>query len=562
MANRYPLVLDTTDSQIKELGESDNLNLTGNSIIGVQNVTATGIINASSILINDVSVTTSISYNNLQNVPTFAPVATSGIYGDLNELPVIPSDLSQLTDNLGLLSSGNFTGLSDTPDSYAGKSGQVVRVNVGETGLEFAVISTSEVTSQDIVDALGYTPYNGDTNSLGFLTSITDTLVVSALGYTPYNGTANSEGFISDSQGISDALGYIPYDGTTNSLGFLSSISSTNVTNALGYTPYNATNPSNFISLGNISGTGNISFNQNNGVISFNNSSGFLTAITDTLVVAALGYTPYNGTTNPAGFINNSQGISDALGYTPYNGAVNSLGFLTAEADTLATVTSRGGTTTNNISVGAITASSNISGAGLTLTSDISFNSTGSIVVDGGSGSSIRIGGTSNIILGGTSAISVQQGFTPNNSNSYDIGTSLARFANLYVGQGVYFGTTLSSNAATATFSATGGSINVTTAATGRTHVTTGTFRIPNLSTIQRTAVTPADGDMIYEINRIVPQIYFGGQWRDILPQAGSQPATPWFGMIAVADGSTWNPKGDGSEALMCYLNDAWAIVA
>jgi hypothetical protein len=562
MANRFPLILDTTDSQIKELGESDNLNLTGNSIIGVQNITATGIINASSILINDVSVTTSISYNNLQNVPTFAPVATSGIYGDLNELPVIPSDLSQLTDNLGLLSSGNFTGLSDTPDSYAGKSGPVFRVNVGETGLEFAVISTSEVTSQDIVDALGYTPYNGDTNSLGFLTSITDTLVVSALGYTPYNGTANSEGFISDSQGISDALGYIPYDGTTNSLGFLTSISSTDVTDALGYTPYNATNPSNFISLGNISGTGDISFNQNNGVISFNNSSGFLTAITDTLVVAALGYTPYNGTTNPAGFINNSQGISDALGYTPYNGAVNSLGFLTAEADTLATVTSRGGTTTNNISVGAITASSNISGAGLTLTSDISFNSTGSIVVDGGSGSSIRIGGTSNVILGGTSAISVQQGFTPNNSNSYDIGTSLARFANLYVGQGVYFGTTLSSNAATATFSATGGSINVTTAATGRTHVTTGTFRIPNLSTIQRTAVTPADGDMIYEINRIVPQIYFGGQWRDILPQAGSQPATPWFGMIAVADGVTWNPKGDGSEALMCYLNDAWAIVA
>ena len=40
MANRYPLILDTTDSnKIKELQTGDNLNLADNSIVGVQNIT-------------------------------------------------------------------------------------------------------------------------------------------------------------------------------------------------------------------------------------------------------------------------------------------------------------------------------------------------------------------------------------------------------------------------------------------------------------------------------------------------------------------------------------------
>ncbi len=637
MANRFPLVLDTTDSQLKELPLGDDLELTGSSIIGVQNITAVGNINAADIVVNGESITTSIDYNNLLNKPVLAPVATSGIYGDLQELPTIPEDVSQLTDNFGLLS-GSFTDLSDTPDNYIGRAGQFLRVNVGETGLELATVSTSGVTDQDIIDALGYTPYDattnsegfisgftgqdvrdalgynpydglgnpllfinddagiisalgytpynaatntegyinsalgisdalgytpydGDTNPNGYINTVSESDVTGALGYTPYNGTANSLGFINSSQGITDVLGFTPYNGTSNPLGFLTSITDTQIVTALGYTPYSNANPNNYIALTSLSGTGNISFNQTTGVISFNNTSGYLTTITDTLVIGALGYTPYNGTANPSAFINSAQGISDALGYTPYNGATNPSGFLTAEADTLATVTTRGGSTTNNITVGALT-SGTISGSNLTLTGDISFNSTGSRVVDGGTGSSIRLGGTSTITLGGPSAITVQTGIIPNNNNAYDLGTTSARYANAYVGQGLYFGTTLSSNAATATFSASSGSINITTTATGRTHVTTGVFRMPNLTTAAKNTISGADGDMVYDINRIVPQIFFQGQWRDVFPQSGAQPATPWFGMIAIADGSAWNPKGDGSECLMCYLNDSWTIVA
>lgn len=38
---------------------------------------------------------------------------------------------------------GAFTDLSDVPSSYTGESLKVVRVNAGETGLEFATISGS-----------------------------------------------------------------------------------------------------------------------------------------------------------------------------------------------------------------------------------------------------------------------------------------------------------------------------------------------------------------------------------------------------------------------------------
>ena len=52
MANRFPLVLDTTDNnKIKEIQTGDNLNLADNSIVGVQNITALGTIDAADILV-------------------------------------------------------------------------------------------------------------------------------------------------------------------------------------------------------------------------------------------------------------------------------------------------------------------------------------------------------------------------------------------------------------------------------------------------------------------------------------------------------------------------------
>ena len=48
MANRFPLIANSSSNQIQELANADNLDLTGNNIVGVVNITATGIATAAS----------------------------------------------------------------------------------------------------------------------------------------------------------------------------------------------------------------------------------------------------------------------------------------------------------------------------------------------------------------------------------------------------------------------------------------------------------------------------------------------------------------------------------
>jgi hypothetical protein len=85
MANRVPLVVDTSDgNKIKELPINDNLDLTNSNLVGVN------AISTQSITINSQPFT--LQYSELQNTPT------------------IPSDISELTDNTGLLGQGGGGG--------------------------------------------------------------------------------------------------------------------------------------------------------------------------------------------------------------------------------------------------------------------------------------------------------------------------------------------------------------------------------------------------------------------------------------------------------------------
>ena len=95
MANRFPLVLDTTDNnKIKEIQAGDNLNLADNSIVGVQNITAIGTINAADIR---------VAGNRL--------VAQA------------------------------FADLTDTPSSFIGSPNYFVKVKADGTGLEYRPLS-------------------------------------------------------------------------------------------------------------------------------------------------------------------------------------------------------------------------------------------------------------------------------------------------------------------------------------------------------------------------------------------------------------------------------------
>jgi len=92
MANRFPLVLDTTDgNKIKELPSGDNLYLRNSSIQEVQDIKALGTIEAANV-----------------------KIAGRSLFAQ------------------------GFTELQDVPTSYENYAGALLRVNQGETGLEFS----------------------------------------------------------------------------------------------------------------------------------------------------------------------------------------------------------------------------------------------------------------------------------------------------------------------------------------------------------------------------------------------------------------------------------------
>lgn len=631
MANRFPLILDTSDgNKLKELPSGDGLNLDGNTISSVGNVTSTGTVSANNFTGSSATITTITGTAIVQgeinlgnevalkaNTAELAAVAFSNNYLDLNDRPVIPTDVGDLTDTGGLLGGGSFVDLSDTPDFYTGYAGQYLRVNSSETALEFTPLAGGgSIVYQDvvdalgyvpydtanpdgyvndfvsIVDALGYTPYDGVTNGENFINDGPG--IESALGYTPYNGLTNSLGFINDSAGISSALGYTPYDGDSNSLGFITGITGANITDALGYTPYDGTaNPNGFLSaITTLDVTDALGYTPYDSA----NPDGYIAGAAG--IIDALGYTPYNAA-NPDGYITgiNSADVTSALGYTPYNSSNpdnyitlaslsgtgdidynnatgeisfnNSSGYLTAEVDTLATVTGRGATTTFTITAGGFTTTGNMSANDLTLAGSLSFTSTGNIVIDGGAGSTVIVGGTSNLSLrDASSSIDLQASMVPNLDNSHDLGSGSSAFANIYA-----YGlnaTDLAFTASPATITMTGNLEITPGAATNNVRITRGVLGISSVTTTQRNNLASLqNGYIIHNSSTTQYQAYSGSRgsagagWVNLWHgEPGPQPANPYPGQFAVADGSSWNPRGDGAEAMMVYIRGSWVQFA
>jgi len=137
MANRYPLTLDTSDGQIKELPNGDNLNLTGNSIVGVLDVTAQGTLTAATIDAANI---------NINNNP-LAEVATSGDYDDLLNKPL---NLSQFTNDSNFVSSGANISLLTNDANYLTSASWLTLTNkpvtVAELGLVDGVSTSTPVS--------------------------------------------------------------------------------------------------------------------------------------------------------------------------------------------------------------------------------------------------------------------------------------------------------------------------------------------------------------------------------------------------------------------------------
>lgn len=546
MAARFPLVLDETNSQLRELPVGDDLDLTGNNLTGLATlsttggITAGGTINAALLTATNATVSgnvealtytvgganllKSIDFADVQNAPTIPTDVNqladvdellgggfSGDYNDLTNLPSIPTDIQDLTDNSslipddindltdvdGLLSSGgSFQTLSDT-FQFATQANKLVVVSADEQSL-------APITVQSVLD------------------NISSAQITGALGFTPYNDS-NPDGYINNSQGVIQALGFTPYD---------------------------AANP-----------------------------TGYISTVTEADVTTALGFAPYDGTANSAGFINDSAGIINAIGYTPYDGATNSLGFLTAEADNLDKVVERNDTTTRSINTGAVTSTGALTGTSLiTTTAGINFNHSNAVTIDSSGGNTITIGSTSGagVILDGPAFVQINKELRP--SGTVGLGNASNQFASGYI-QDLTLNTISSTNTALSLATTGANSVLTLDAQAGvRIGPNADYVELPSGTTATRpgspnvgTFMYNSDAGRYFEIydpNRFFVNSggtgYNQGGWMQVfVPYGGTPGLTDTYrGMLAVADGTSWDPTGVGDEALMCFLNDAWVTVA
>lgn len=113
MAVRYPLIVDTEDNnQIKEIQSGDSLNLQDNNIVNVVNITASGTLTVSALVVDTSTVTiggsslstvaTTGNYSDLSGTPTLF----DGQYSSLTGRPTIPGNIEDLA-NVGSTSPSN-----------------------------------------------------------------------------------------------------------------------------------------------------------------------------------------------------------------------------------------------------------------------------------------------------------------------------------------------------------------------------------------------------------------------------------------------------------------------
>lgn len=165
-------------------------------------------------------------------------------------------------------------------------AGTYTKVTVASNGLISAV---SNLQASDIPD-LSSTYYLAS-NPSGYQANVIETVKVNGTALTPSSKAVN----ISVPTKVSDL---------TNDSGFISGITSSMVTSALGYTPYNSSNPSgyqaNVIESVKVNGTAltitskAVDVPVPTKVSDLTNDSGYITGISSTMVVSALGYTPVN----------------------------------------------------------------------------------------------------------------------------------------------------------------------------------------------------------------------------------------------------------------------------
>ena len=183
MANRFPLIVDSSALQIKELPASDNLDLANSSIVNVVDITASG----------NVSVGGTLTYEDVKNVDSIGVVtarngikvgagqsisAVSGVityFGHAGGLTNIPA--GQITGALPAIDGSALTGL---PQSGVGIRSDSVTIGFGVTFLDFTGSGIGTVTT-DSVSGIGTIVITDNTGGGGGGAISTEALVTSGI---------------------------------------------------------------------------------------------------------------------------------------------------------------------------------------------------------------------------------------------------------------------------------------------------------------------------------------------------------------------------------------------
>lgn len=522
MANRIPLVLDEANGRLQELPNGDDLNLAGNNIIGLTSLTTTsGITVGGSI---DVVGSANANIVNSTTGNFTNTVSTNGTIANLSS-----TIFSGTTVNVGTTLT-----VAGSPLADVAFSGSYLDLVDQPVGLEQVQSDWAELNPDSIAFIQNKPNIPGNLLDLGIFDGTNGQLL-----QTDGNGNFT---FVDPPQTGSNVASFTDLDDVPASYtGFAGNVLAVNGTQ--------------------------------NGLTYFNLSTLTLSSLQ---VTNALGFTPYNAT-NPDNYINDSSGIITALGFTPYNGTANPLGFLTTEADTLDSVTDRAANTTNIISVGGLNSAGSIAidTGNITLNGNIEFTqSSGNITIDG-NGGTLKLGQNSRLQLASSSTILQSATMIPDVSAPTipSLGESGARYGDLYI-QAINMTSSLTHSGTmdlTVTndlnISSTSGNIVMNSSRA----VTMGQLvNFFGITAAQRAAITgEQSGDVVYVNDDRLLQLYvanFDGatpQWVSLNIPYGPEPSvgTVYPGMLAVADGTAWNPAGDGQEHLMVYLNGAFVQI-
>lgn len=150
MANRFPLIVDSSALQIKELPASDNLDLANSSIVNVVDITASGNLSVGGTLtysdvknIDSVGIVTARKGIRIGGGHTVGPI--SGVvtyFGNASGLTNIPA--GNLTGALPAISGANLTGL---PAAGVGIKSDGTTIGFGVTFLNFTGSGIATVTT-------------------------------------------------------------------------------------------------------------------------------------------------------------------------------------------------------------------------------------------------------------------------------------------------------------------------------------------------------------------------------------------------------------------------------